>query len=127
MVYSGELPLPRSSMSSYRTVDSPGPWFCPAPGSIRNHVVRHLVAATVVDDSDLLEVVAVEPKPPAAGLVANHPAAKPAQLTPELAAENADVEQLGPALGVAEGHRRGGQRPQREDEITGAPTRDGRP
>ena len=64
-----------------------------------HHGVRHLVAATVVDDSDLLEVVAVEPEPPAAGLVANCPGAEPAQPTPELAAEGADVE-LGPALGV---------------------------
>ena len=49
MVYSGVLPLPQSSMRSYRTVDSAGAIVSPRAGV--HHVVRHLVAATVVDDS----------------------------------------------------------------------------
>ena len=45
MVYSGVLPLPQSSMRSYRTVDSAGAIVWPRAG------VHHVVAATVVDDS----------------------------------------------------------------------------
>ena len=57
----------------------------------------------------------------------NRPGAEPAQPTPTLAAEGAEIAELGPALAVAEIDGGRGERPQREDEITGAPTRDGRP